>query len=85
MEEEKGSAVPMIASYKTYDDNGRITFTLSSSYNGSKKVTYGVLIYRGKDQIALTLEAAETNTDILSTTFSDSNTATFRTRDLGNR
>ena len=84
VETEEQAAFSMIANYKTYDDNGRITFTISNSYNGNKKAAYGVLIYRDKEQIELTLEAAETNTDILSKEFANFNTATFRTLDLGN-
>ncbi len=64
-----------------YDDVGRITFSYSNTYTGTKNVSYGVLIYReGKLNADMTVDALPSgalNTSLTSAA------GTFRTKDKG--
>ena len=81
VETEEEAATARIAAYQTYDDERRINFTVTNTYNGDKDVTYGYLLYRGSIT-DMTIEDAAANSDIFNVTY-DFQTAAFRAKDLG--
>ena len=94
VETAEEAAVATVASYKTYDDEGRITFALTNTYNGTKDVQYGYLVYRGAENIGdMTLQMATernaahpdlTDTERITTGEYTNSTTTLRAKDNGN-
>ncbi|MCR4794285.1 MAG: hypothetical protein K5898_03775, partial [Ruminococcus sp.] len=76
--EEANAATSVIESAKTYDAQGRVTFTVRNTYNGTQEASYGVLIKRGL-AAGTELTAANAEADSpLSSAYT-----TFRTKDQG--
>ncbi|MBP5379019.1 MAG: hypothetical protein J6Y64_05720, partial [Ruminococcus sp.] len=81
---EEKAAASRIIDYTTFDDEGRISFTLHNTYKGSKEAKYGVLLYRGAEAIGdMTIEAAEENDAIVNQEYTFK-TVAFRAKDIGN-
>ena len=76
--EEANAATSVIESAKTYDTQGRVTFTVRNTYNGTQEASYGVLIKRGLAAgTELTADNAEFDSALASAY------TTFRTKDQG--